>query len=94
MSDGGVIAEVENHCPRVLISSFNPSIEKEENGMSLVKAKIEMKGDYKSLLKALYYLENGGQYALSDMAFEKKEQRDKSVTLRVTLNQLVSNALE
>ena len=91
VSDGSVISEVEMHCPGVSISSYSPKIEREENGLSLAKARLELKGDYKSLLKSLHYLEEEGRYSLSEIAFERKDNRDKSVTLRMTLNQLIKD---
>ena len=94
VSDGSVIADIEKRCPGVSISSYSPKIEKEEKGLSLAKAKLELKGDYKSLLKSLHYLETDGRFSLSDIAFERKDEREKSVTLRMTINQLIKDGTE
>lgn len=91
VSDGSVIAEIEKRCSGVTISSYSPKIEKEEKGLSLAKARLELKGDYKSLLKSLHYLEADGRFSLSDIAFERKDDRDKWVTLRMTINQLIKD---
>jgi len=91
VSDGSVIVGIEKHCPGVSISSYSPKIEKEENGLSLAKARLELKGDYKSLLKSLHYLETDKRFSLSDIAFERKDSRDKSVTLRMYINQLIKD---
>lgn len=96
VTDGSVIAGI-NRCfanPDLLITSFTPEIGKEESGLLLVTAVLEIKGDYKSLLKVLRYLETGGCYALSDIVFERRDEREKEVSLRLTLSQLVRSELQ
>lgn len=94
VSDGSVIADIEKRCPAVSISSYSPKIEMEEKGLSLAKAKLELKGDYKSLLKTLHDLETDDRFSLSEITFERKDEREKSVTLRMTINQLVKDGSE
>ena len=57
--------------------------------MSLVNTKIELKGDYKSLLGALQSLEAEESCALSGISFERKDERESQVTLRLTIHQLI-----
>lgn len=89
VSDGQILSEIENQYKGVYVYSFTPKTEKEEAGLSMVKASMELKGDFKSLLKALHMLEMDGRFALSDIAFERKEERETLVTLKLTINQLI-----
>lgn len=91
ISDGHILAGIEKQFSGVSVYSFTPKVEIEEAGLSLVKTKIELKGDYKSLLRVLHGLEEDGNYALSDITFERKDQREKKVTLKLTVNQLIRN---
>ncbi len=90
ISDGHLLAGIEKQFGGVSVYSFTPKVEKEDAGLSLVKTRIELKGDYKSLLMALHSMEER-DYAISDIAFERKDPREKKVTLRLTINQLVRN---
>jgi len=91
VSDGSVIADIERLFSKtgVTVSAYTPKKEEEEAGLSLMKAKLEVKGDYISLLKVLDYLETDGRYVLSEIAFERKDVREKAVTLRMNISQLV-----
>lgn len=86
LSDGRVMAEIGKD---VTVSLYTPVKERAEAGLSLVKADVELKGDYRSLLKVLHYLESEGCYTLSDIVFERKDEREKQVKLSMTLRQLV-----
>ena len=86
LSDGRVMAEIGNN---VSVSLYTPVKEIPEVGLSLVKAEVELKGDYRSLLKVLHSLETDGHYMLSDIVFERKDEREKQVKLSLTIRQLV-----
>ena len=86
LSDGRMLAEIEKD---VTVSLYTPVKEISEAGLSLVKAEVELKGDYRSLLKVLHHLETDGHYALSDIVFERRDEREKQVKLSLTLRQLV-----
>lgn len=94
VSDGSIIAEIERLFSKtgVTVSAYTPKKEEEEAGLSLMKAKLEIKGNYKSLLKVLDYLEADGRYMISGITFERKDIREKAVTLRMDISQLVRNA--
>ena len=86
LSDGRVMAEIEKD---VTVSLFTPVKEISEAGLSQVKAEVELKGDYRSLLEVLHHLETDGRYALSEVIFERRDEREKQVKLSLTLRQLV-----
>lgn len=93
VSDGSVIAGIEKSFAGagVHVSSYVPGVGKDEAGLSLRGAEIELKGDYKSLLKVLHSLESDGRYAVSGIMFERKDVRERSVTLKLTICQLLKN---
>ena len=73
------------------MSSYVPGAGKEEAGLVLREAGIELKGDYRTLLKVLAFLEEDGRYAVSDISFERKDLRERSVTLRINVSQLLKD---
>ena len=89
LSDGKLLAGIEKRFRGVSVYSFTPKLEREEAGLSLVNTKIELKGDYKSLLGALQSLEAEESCALSGISFERKDERESQVTLRLTIHQLI-----
>ena len=93
VSDGSVIAGIEKAFAGtgVRVSSYVPGAGKEEAGLVLREVGIELKGDYRTLLKVLAFLEEDGRYAVSDISFERKDVRERSVTLRINVSQLLKD---
>ena len=89
ISDGKLLAGIEKRFRGVSVYSCTPKLEREEAGLSLVNTKIELKGDYKSLLRALRSLEAEENCTLSEISFERKDERESQVTLRLTIHQLI-----
>lgn len=83
LSSGEAIAGISS------VSSYIPKVERSESGLTWVSARVEIKGGYHELLRALNTLEEDGAYKMTDISFERKDEREKQVTLKLTLNQLV-----
>ena len=91
LSNGTIMGEIERRYKDISVSLYTPVMERSEAGVSIIKAEVELKGNYHSLLGVLHYLETEGHYALSDIVFERKDDREKQVKLSIVVRQLVKN---
>lgn len=75
----------------VVINEYAPSVEKSDGGLSIVRARLQLKGCFIPLLKVVHLLENQPEISLADICFSHKTGKDPLVTLDLDLIQLVGD---
>ncbi len=75
----------------VVINEYSPSVEKSDGGLSIVRAKLQLKGRFVPLLKVVHLLENQPDISLADICFSHKTGKESLVTLDLDLIQLVGD---
>lgn len=75
----------------VVINEYAPSVEKSDGGLSIVRARLQLKGRFIPLLKVVHLLENQPDISLADICFSHKTGKEPLVTLDLDLIQLVGD---
>lgn len=75
----------------VVINEYSPSVEKSDGGLSIVRARLQLKGRFIPLLKVVHLLENQPDISLADICFSHKTGKESLVTLDLDLIQLVGD---
>lgn len=75
----------------VVINEYIPSVKQSGGGLSIVHARLQLKGRFVPLLKVVYLMENQPDISLADICFSHKTGKDPLVTLDLDLIQLVGD---
>ena len=86
-----LIREILSGDDDVVINEYTPSVEKSDGGLSIVRARLQLKGRFIPLLKVVHILENQPELSLADICFSHKSEKETLVTLDLDLIQLVSD---
>lgn len=86
-----LIREIQTGGSDVVINEYTPSLEKSDGGLSIVHAKLQLKGRFIPLLKVVHILENQTDISLADICFSHKLGKEALVTLDLDLIQLVGD---
>ena len=86
-----LIREILSGDGDVVINEYAPSVEKSDGGLSIVRARLQLKGRFIPLLEVVHFLENQQDISLADICFSHKSGKEMLVTLDLDLIQLVSD---
>ena len=86
-----LIREILSGDGDVVINEYAPSVEKSDGGLSIVRARLQLKGRFIPLLEVVHILENQQDISLADICFSHKSEKETLVTLDLDLIQLVSD---
>ena len=86
-----LIREIRSGDGDVVINEYAPSVEKSDGGLSIVRARLQLKGRFIPLLEVVHFLENQQDISLADICFSHKSGKEMLVTLDLDLIQLVSD---
>lgn len=86
-----LIREILTGENEVIINEYAPSVEKSDGGLSIVRARLQLRGRFIPLLKVVHHLENQPEISLADICFSHKTGKDPLVTLDLDLIQLVGD---